>query len=78
MATQVELVEPPAGARPGDRVGPTGLQPEPVTVLKKDAFDLLAASLATDASCVACYKGAPLETSSGACTVQSIANGPIK
>ena len=75
---QVELVEPPAGARPGDRVGPAGLHFQPVAVLKKDAFDQMSASLVTNASCVACYKGAALETSSGACSVRSIANGHIR
>lgn len=71
-------MEPPAGARPGDRVGAAGLPFEPVAVLKKDAFDQLSASLATNASCVACYQGTVLETSGGPCTVKSIANGSIK
>ena len=75
---QVELVEPPAGARPGDRVGPAGLDFQPVATLKKDAFDQMAVSLATDAFCVACYRGSALEASGGACTVKSIANGLIR
>lgn len=75
---QVELVEPPAGARPGDRVSTAGLECDPVAVLKKEMFDPIAAGLKTNAECLACYNGAALETSSGPCKVKSISGGPIK
>ena len=71
-------MEPPAGSKPGDRVTAAGFGSEAVAVLKKDAFDSIAASLATDATYVACFDGVPLETGHGLCTVRSIANGAVK
>lgn len=56
----------------------TSCSPDPVAVLKKDAFDLIAANLATNASCVACFNGEVLESSGGPCTVKTIANGTIR
>lgn len=75
---QVELVEPPAGSEPGDRVSAQGSVHDPIAVLKKEGFDPIAANLATNAGCVACFNGVPLETSSGPCKVKSIANGSIR
>ena len=75
---QVELVEPPFGALPGDRVSAAGFSGEPVAVLKKDAFDPIAVGLKTNAERVACYDGIVLQTEKGPCTVKSIVNGAIK
>ena len=75
---QVELVEPPSGAAPGERVMVAGFAAEPVAVLKKEAFDSIASGLRTNADRVACYNGAPLQTSQGVCTVKSIADGGIR
>ena len=77
---QVELVEPPAGAAPGERVTAEGFAGEPDAVLapKKRVFEAVQPGLATRAERVACDCGAPLATAQGPCTVPSIAGGSIR
>lgn len=80
VCVQVELVEPPAGSAPGDRVTAEGYSEEPDELMnpKKKIFETVQPELATNADRVACYKGVPLGTSQGPCTVASIVGGSIK
>jgi len=75
---QVELVEPPEGAVPGERVTAAGFEGDPVAVLKKEAFDPIAGGLKTNSELVACYQDQPLVTSKGPCTVRSVRQGAIR
>eukprot|EP00891_Asterochloris_glomerata_P008560 jgi/Astpho2/8560/e_gw1.00125.5.1_t len=80
---KVELVEPPAGSKPGERVSVTPLledppQPDEQLNPKKKIFEMVAADLKTSEELVACYKEQPLATSRGVCKVRSIAGGGIK
>ena len=73
-------MEPPAAAAPGERVAAEGFAGEPDAVLapKKRVFEGVQPDLATDAARVACYRGVPLATPQGPCTVASIAGGSIR
>ena len=71
-------MEPPAAAKPGDRVTVAGFEGEPVGLLKREVFDPLAAGLRTSSDLVACYNGVPLSTHEGPCRVKSIADGGIR
>ena len=62
-------------------VNPTqGFAGEPDEQLnpKKKVFEGVQPDLASTVDCVAAYKGVPFITSAGACTVASVALGPIK
>lgn len=76
----VEFVEPPAGASVGDRVSVEGYPGEPDELLnpKKKVWEAVQPELKTDGEKRACYKGLPLSTAAGACTVKSIVGGSIK
>ncbi|GAB4819697.1 hypothetical protein N2152v2_006743 [Parachlorella kessleri] len=76
----VELVEPPHGAAVGERVFVEGFPGEPDEVLnpKKKIWEAVQPDLATNEQRVACYRGKPLQTAQGICTVQSIVGGSIK
>ena len=76
---QVEFVEPPAGASPGEAVTVSGYEGKPDEVLnpKKKVFEGVQQYLYTDEQLRACYRGKPLSTSAGPCTVNSII-GTIK
>jgi methionine--tRNA ligase beta chain len=66
--TKVELIEVPAGAKPGERVfieGLTGDALPPNQCNKKNVLKNVLPDLKTDASCVACWQGKPLMTSAG-------------
>lgn len=78
--SRVELVEPPAGASVGERVTVSGFDGQPDAVLnpKHKVFEQVHPDLATNDACVACYRGVPLTTSGGVCTVKSIVNGGIR
>lgn len=83
--TTVEFVDPPAGARVGERITIAGHSESPVPpggdpinpAKKNNPWTAFAAELCTDASRVATYKGVPLTTSAGACTAPTVASGPI-
>ncbi|KAL3147164.1 hypothetical protein ABBQ32_002671 [Trebouxia sp. C0010 RCD-2024] len=77
---QVELVEPPEGSAPGDRVSAQGYEGEPDDQLnpKKKIFEQVTPDLQTNSLKLACYKGIPLSTNKGPCTVRSIVGGSIK
>lgn len=74
--TQVELVDPPAGAQVGERVTFAGFPGEPDAQLnpKKKIFEDVKPRLHTNASRVAQYKDVPFMTSAGPCTVVSLAD----
>ncbi|KAJ1641342.1 hypothetical protein T492DRAFT_583087 [Pavlovales sp. CCMP2436] len=78
----VQIVTPPEGAPPGERVLFPGFEGEPETnpnaIKKKKIWETVAPDLKTNASCVATYRGVPFTTSKGPCTVASLADAPIK
>lgn len=78
--TKVELVEPPTGSKPGERITFDGYEGEPDAQLnpKKKVFEQIQPDLHTTADCQAAYKTSVFKTSSGICTVKSIKNGKIK
>ena len=78
--TQVELVEPPEGSAPGERVTAEGFDGEPEEQLnpKKKIFEQIQPELQTNAERVACYRNLPLKTQLGVCKVSSIVGGSIK
>ncbi|KAJ4755990.1 Methionine--tRNA ligase [Rhynchospora pubera] len=78
--TKVELVEPPASAKIGERVTFPGFSGEPDGLLnaKSKVWEKIQAELHTDVQLVASYKDVPFTTSAGVCKVASIANGEIR
>ena len=79
----VEFVEPPAGAKIGERVsfaGHEGAPADPSRVAKKKLFEAVAPGLRVDAGRVATWEGVPFTTSAGPCTVksQAMAGASIK
>lgn len=77
---QVELVDPPAGSKPGERVSVEGFDGEPDVQLnpKHKVFEGVQPDLATDDSLQACYRGKPLMTAQGPCTVKTVKCASIK
>ena len=66
--TEVQFVEPPEGAKIGERVKVEGCDGEPETeqkIAKKKIFEKLAEHLKTGSGGVAEYKGVPFMTSAG-------------
>lgn len=58
-----------------------GFEGEPDKVLdpkKAKVFETVATELASSADCIACYRGIPLATPLGPCTVKSIIGGSIR
>lgn len=78
---KVEILDPPSGAVPGDRVTFQGFPGEPDKELnpKKKVWEQVQPDLLTDAQCVATYKGAAFEVASkGVCKAQTMSNSGIK
>ncbi|XP_076831033.1 aminoacyl tRNA synthase complex-interacting multifunctional protein 1a [Brachyhypopomus gauderio] len=78
---KVEILDPPSGAVPGDRVTFQGFPGEPDKELnpKKKVWEQLMPDLRTDDQCVATYKGAAFEVAGkGVCKAQSMSNSGIK
>ena len=77
----VEFVDPPAGAKPGDRVvveGHEGPVATPAKMKKKKIWPAMAIDLKTNADKVATYKGIPLKVGDlGVCSAPSVVDGPI-
>lgn len=71
-----ELLDPPAGSKPGDRVFFEGHEGEPDNVInlssKGNIFAKMQPDLKTNDSFVACWKDIPMKTSSGEVTVKSV------
>ncbi|XP_057700604.1 aminoacyl tRNA synthase complex-interacting multifunctional protein 1a [Corythoichthys intestinalis] len=78
---KVEILDPPSGAVPGDRVTFQGFPGEPDKELnpKKKVWEQIQPDLRTDDQCVATYKGAPFEVAGkGVCRAQTMSNSGIK
>lgn len=79
----IELVEPPEGSKPGDRVHVPGYEFEPCEELidgrKKDKklFEQVFAEWKTDDQCRVVYRDIPMQTHLGTCTVKSLTHAPI-
>ncbi|XP_076585728.1 aminoacyl tRNA synthase complex-interacting multifunctional protein 1-like [Chaetodon auriga] len=77
----VEILDPPGGAAPGDRVTFQGFPGEPDKELnpKKKVWEQVQPDLHTDAQCVAAYKGAAFEVvGKGVCKAQTLSDSEIK
>ncbi|XP_041641207.1 aminoacyl tRNA synthase complex-interacting multifunctional protein 1-like isoform X2 [Cheilinus undulatus] len=78
---KVELLDPPSGALPGDKVVFQAFPGEADEELKpkQKVWEQVQADLRTDDQCVATYKGAAFEVSNkGVCRVQTMSNAEIK
>ncbi|XP_041117005.1 aminoacyl tRNA synthase complex-interacting multifunctional protein 1a isoform X1 [Polyodon spathula] len=78
---KVEILDPPSGAVPGDRVTFEGFPGEPDKELnpKKKVWEQIQPDLRTDGQCVATYKGAAFEIKGkGVCKAQTMSNSGIK
>ncbi|KAM9314925.1 aminoacyl tRNA synthase complex-interacting multifunctional protein 1a isoform 1-T1 [Pholidichthys leucotaenia] len=78
---KVEILDPPSGAQPGDRVMFQGFPGEPDKELnpKKKVWEQIQPDLRTDNQCVATYKGAAFEVAGkGVCKAQTMSNSGIK
>ncbi|XP_053712586.1 aminoacyl tRNA synthase complex-interacting multifunctional protein 1a [Synchiropus splendidus] len=78
---KVEILDPPSGAVPGDRVTFQGFPGEPDKELnpKKKVWEQIQPDLRTDDQCVATYKGSAFEVAGkGVCKAQTMSNSGIK
>uniref|UniRef100_H2LR14 Aminoacyl tRNA synthetase complex interacting multifunctional protein 1a n=1 Tax=Oryzias latipes TaxID=8090 RepID=H2LR14_ORYLA len=78
---KVEILDPPSGAAPGDRVTFQNFPGEPDKELnpKKKVWEQIQPDLRTDERCVATYKGAAFEVAGkGVCKAQTMSNSGIK
>ncbi|KAI4883369.1 hypothetical protein NFI96_013589 [Prochilodus magdalenae] len=78
---KVEILDPPNGAVPGDRVTFQSFPGEPDKELnpKKKVWEQVQPDLRTDNQCVATYKGAAFEVAGkGVCKAQTMTNSGIK
>ncbi|KAM9477249.1 aminoacyl tRNA synthase complex-interacting multifunctional protein 1a isoform 2-T2 [Clarias gariepinus] len=78
---KVEILDPPSGAEPGDRVSFQGFPGEPDKELnpKKKVWEQVQPDLRTDNQGVATYKGAAFEVAGkGVCKAQTMTNAGIK
>lgn len=78
---KVEILTPPPGCVPGDRVTFEGYSGEPDAQLnpKKKVWEQVQPDLKTDSNKVACYKGVPFTVpGKGVCTAPTMANSAIK
>ncbi|XP_023126446.2 uncharacterized protein LOC111568838 isoform X2 [Amphiprion ocellaris] len=78
---KMEILDPPSGAEPGDRVTIQGFPGEPDRELnpKKRVWEEVQPDLRTDSQCVATYKGAAFEVvGKGVCKSQTMSDCEIK
>ncbi|XP_028263517.1 aminoacyl tRNA synthase complex-interacting multifunctional protein 1-like [Parambassis ranga] len=78
---KVEILDPPGGAVPGDRVTFQGFPGEPDKELnpKKKVWERVQSDLRTDAQCVATYNGVAFEVAGkGVCKAQTLSDSEIK
>ncbi|XP_069487041.1 aminoacyl tRNA synthase complex-interacting multifunctional protein 1 isoform X2 [Ambystoma mexicanum] len=78
---KVEILDPPSGSVPGDRVTFQAFPGEPDKELnpKKKIWEQIQPDLRTDEHCVATYKGAPFEVKGkGVCKAQTMFKSGIK
>ncbi|XP_054634699.1 aminoacyl tRNA synthase complex-interacting multifunctional protein 1-like isoform X2 [Dunckerocampus dactyliophorus] len=78
---KVEILDPPDGAIPGDKITFQGFPGEPDKELnpKKKVWEQIQPDLRTDGECVATYKGSVFEVAGkGVCRAQTLSNSGIK
>ncbi|XP_074128941.1 aminoacyl tRNA synthase complex-interacting multifunctional protein 1 isoform X2 [Sminthopsis crassicaudata] len=78
---KVEILDPPSGTVPGDRITFEGFPGEPEKELnpKKKIWEQIQPDLITNDQCVATYKGVPFEVKGkGVCRAQTMSNSGIK
>lgn len=78
---KVEFIEPPEGAKPGERItfeGHEGEPAEPNRMAKKKIFEAVAPKLVVNDDLVATWDGIPFQTSAGPCRVKSVKGGLIR
>ncbi|XP_028932295.1 aminoacyl tRNA synthase complex-interacting multifunctional protein 1 isoform X2 [Ornithorhynchus anatinus] len=78
---KVEILAPPPGSVPGERITFDGFPGEPEKELnpKKKIWEQIQPDLLTNDQCVATYKGVPFEVKGkGVCKAQTMANSGIK
>ncbi|KFV68676.1 Aminoacyl tRNA synthase complex-interacting multifunctional protein 1, partial [Dryobates pubescens] len=78
---KVEILAPPSGAVPGDRIVFEGFPGDPEKELnpKKKIWEQIQPDLHTNDQCVATYKGVPFEVKGkGVCRAETMANSGIK
>ncbi|XP_042341057.1 aminoacyl tRNA synthase complex-interacting multifunctional protein 1-like [Plectropomus leopardus] len=78
---KVEILEPPSGAAPGDKITFQGFPGEPDKELnpKKKVWEQIQPDLRTDSQCVATYKGAAFEVvGKGVCKARTMSDSEIK
>nr|XP_028599304.1 aminoacyl tRNA synthase complex-interacting multifunctional protein 1 isoform X1 [Podarcis muralis]XP_028599305.1 aminoacyl tRNA synthase complex-interacting multifunctional protein 1 isoform X1 [Podarcis muralis]XP_028599306.1 aminoacyl tRNA synthase complex-interacting multifunctional protein 1 isoform X2 [Podarcis muralis] len=78
---KVEILIPPSGVVPGDRITFEGFPGDPERELnpKKKIWEQIQPDLHTDGQCVATYKGVPFEVrGKGVCRAATMANSGIK
>ncbi|XP_068178432.1 aminoacyl tRNA synthase complex-interacting multifunctional protein 1a isoform X2 [Antennarius striatus] len=78
---KIEILDPPSGAVPGDKITFQGFPGEPDKELnpKKKVWEQIQPDLRTDDRCVATYKGAAFEVAGkGVCKAQTMTNSHIK
>ncbi|OCT99913.1 hypothetical protein XELAEV_18005697mg [Xenopus laevis] len=78
---KVEILDPPSGAVPGDRITFQTFPGEPDKELnpKKKTWEQIQPDLLTNDKCVATYKGVPFEVQGkGVCKAQTMASSGIK
>ncbi|NXX19435.1 AIMP1 protein, partial [Podargus strigoides] len=78
---KVEILAPPPGAIPGDRITFEGFPGDPEKELnpKKKMWEQIQPDLHTNDQCVATYKGVPFEVKGkGVCRAETMANSGIK
>lgn len=78
--SKTELIDPPEGSKPGDRVLPAGVEGNPSSanrVKKLKLWEACSQDLATDDNSVACWQGKPLTTPAGEVKVKSVTSAPI-
>eukprot|EP00187_Rhodella_violacea_P003326 CAMPEP_0174894766 /NCGR_PEP_ID=MMETSP0167-20121228/9320_1 /TAXON_ID=38298 /ORGANISM="Rhodella maculata, Strain CCMP736" /LENGTH=391 /DNA_ID=CAMNT_0016133927 /DNA_START=1 /DNA_END=1176 /DNA_ORIENTATION=+ len=75
----VELVMPPEGAAPGDRVVCDGFEGEPDAQLnpKKKVWEKIQPDFSTSADGVATWKDSPMKTDKGVCTAPTVRGGTL-
>lgn len=73
-------MDPPAGTKPGERVFVEGFDGEPDVQLnpKHKVFEAVHPDFSTNDALQACYKGKPLMTAQGPCTVKTVRGATIK
>ncbi|XP_068947795.1 aminoacyl tRNA synthase complex-interacting multifunctional protein 1-like [Petaurus breviceps papuanus] len=78
---KVEILDPPSGSVPGDRIAFEGFSGQPKKELnpKKKIWEQIQPDLLTNDQCVATYKGVPFEVKGkGVCRAQTMSNSGIK